>query len=239
MKNPPPSLNRKPSEPWDQILLRVIQVQGAEIFQAILERKASGRERRPPPFTLEQIRGKLTGLNREWAVDKAASTLVLVRTGVQGLTRGWKQLRHGPGRREPLEKVALETLSGVGFVGGILFGLQLPQIDLKLSAKGKERDSLILHAAALMMTEVSVEWVQEVLRRTLLTATLGPAEARFIRAISKVLEASLRGVEKGWSARQVAGLWLRFWRSPIVKQHHVATDARAIQIAQQWIERLK
>jgi hypothetical protein len=239
MKDATPSLNRKPAEPWDQILLRVIQLQGAEIFQGILQRKASGREWKPPEFSLEQVRGKLTGLNREWAVGKATSTFAAVQAGLQGLRRNWQQLRHGPNRREPLEKAALETLSGVGFVGGILFGLQLPQIDLKLSAKGKERDSLILHAAALMMTEVSVEWVQEVLRRTLLSAALGPAEARFIRAISKVLETSLRGVERGWSARQVAGLWMRFWRSPIVKQHHVATDARAIQIAQQWIERLK
>lgn len=239
MKNKPPSLHRKPSEPWDQILLRVIQIQGAEIFQGILERKASGREWQPPQFTVSQVTQKLAGLNREWAVERATSTFFSVQQGWRGLKRNWHQLRHGPQRREPLEKAALETLSGVGFVGGILFGLQLPQIDLKLSAKGKERDSLILHAAALMMTEVSVEWVQEVLRRTLLTATLGPAEARFIRAISKVLDASLRGVEKGWSARQVASLWIRFWRSPIVKQHHVATDARAIQIAQQWIERLK
>ncbi len=225
-----PSLHRKTTEPLDQILLRVVQIQGAQIFQSILEAKASGREWQPP---------KLDGLNRKWAREKARSAFVFVKAGVGGLARGLSQLRYGPNRRAPLEKAALETLSGAGFIGGVLFGLQLPQVELKLAAKGKEGDSLILHAAALMMTEVTAEWVQEVIRRSLLTKTLGPGEARFLRAISKVLEASSRGVEKGWSARQVAALWIRFWRSPIVKQHQIATDARAIQIAQQWIERLR
>jgi len=158
---------------------------------------------------------------------------------VAAVRQGWEQIRHGPRRTEPLEKAALETLSMAGFLGGVVFGMQLPQMDLKLSAKGEERDALILHAAALMTTEIAAEWLQEVLRRTLLAPSLGSGEAKFLRAISTVLQASVRGVERGWSARQVAALWIRFWASPVVKQHRIATDAQAVHLAQALIEKLR
>jgi hypothetical protein len=253
MSEQTPSLHRKPTQQWDQILLRVIQVQGPEILTHIVQNKVTGPRAPRPEFTPSQLMVRMGEISKElrradfntpkrWARHTAARARARVGQAfdaVAALRQGWDQIRNGPRRAEPLEKAALEALSMAGFMGGVVFGIQLPQMDLKLSAKGEERDSLILHAAALMTTEIAAEWIQEVLRRTLLAPGLGTSEAKFLRAVSMVLQSSVRGVERGWSARQVAALWIRFWASPVVKQHRIATDAQAIHLAQALIEKLR
>lgn len=239
-----PSTDRKRIEPWDQILLRIVQVQGGDILSKIVQSKVSAHQVPRSEFTPTQIVQVLTELRQPRQLAARVGTSARQRMGVARekisvLKQNWKQLRHGPHRKEPLQKAALQALSFSGFLGGVLFGLQLPQLDLKLSAKGKERESLVVHAAALVATEIAAEWMQEVLRRTLLTPSLSTNEARFLRALNRVLHSSLAGVERGWSARQVVSTWVRFWRSPIAKQHLIATDARAVKLAQEMIERLR
>lgn len=222
-----PSRETKQTQPWDQILARIVQVQGAEIFAEILKQKLAQGAPPVPRVSPPQVLAKLAEMPGQ------------LRSRLGSITRSLRQLRYGPRREEPLQKAALETLSLAGFIGGCLFGIQLPQLDLRLAAKGKERDALILHAAALMATEVAVEWIQEILKRTLLTPSLSESESRFLRAISYVLSSSLRGVERGWSARQLISLWARFSRSPVAREHQVATDARAVQLIQDWVERFR
>jgi hypothetical protein len=103
---------------------------------------------------------------------------------------------------------------------------------------GEGAGVLVLYSA-LVATEVAAEWVQEILRRTLLSPSLSAQESRFLKALSRVLRSSLQGIEQGWNARQALSIWVRFWRSPIAKQHRVATDARAIRFAQEMIERIR
>jgi hypothetical protein len=253
MSDQTPSLHRKKEQAWEQILLRVIQVQGTEILKRIVQNKVSGDHAPRAEFTPTQLVSRVAELGRElrhadltqpkrwarYAADHARTLPGHANDALAAVRSGWDQIRNGPRRSEPLEKAAISTLSTAGFVGGFFFGLQLPQIDFKLSAKGKEHDSLILHAAALMASETAAEWMQEILRRTLLAPGIGETEARFLRAISRVLDASVRGIERGWSARQVAGFWMRFWTSPVVKQHRISTDAQAVRLAQELIERLR
>lgn len=210
-----PSVHRKKQEPWDEILLRVIQVQGPDILSRLVQEKIRGASVPQATFAPAELGAQLAVLRERW---NSLSVYDL---------------------RGQLEQAAFDFAKQLGFASGALTGALLPQIDLKLAARDKDKDALVLHAAALMLTEIAGEWLIEVLRRTLLAPALSDREARILRGIEHILQSLLKGVSWGWSARQAAGLWLRLRRTGQVKQHWIATDARGVRLAQELIERLR
>ncbi len=218
----PPSSHQKKFESLDKILGRTVQVKGAELLRRALERKTKGS----PPEAL--------------AVDRKAVVAALRRFRTQ-LPEAWEklvreasQLRTSAGRASALKKVLLETLSAAGFSGGFLFGAQLPTVDFQLAQKDKETENVVVHAAALVASEVFLDWAQEILAAGLSAPTLSPSGRKLILTSTRLIESARSGVRLGYSARTALSLWRALPKTP----RRFLTDPKSLSRARAAIESL-
>jgi hypothetical protein len=218
----PPSSHRKTFESVDKILGRTIQMRGAELLRRALERKTRGG----PPEAL--------------ALDRKAVVAALRRFRAQlpevweNLLRETTHLKTRAGRAAVLKKALLEVLSTAGFSGGFLFGAQLPTVDFQLAEKDKETENVVIHAAALVASEVFLDWAQEILAAGLLAPTLSPSGRKWILTGNRLIESARTGLRLGYSARRAFTLWRAL---PVTPQRFL-TDPKSLTRARAAIESL-
>lgn len=218
----PPSNHQRNFESLDKILGRTVQVRGAELLRRALERKVKGA----PPEALS--------LDRKVLLAALARLRAELPHVWESLVREASALKTSAGRAAFLKKAFIETLSTAGFSGGVLFGAQLPSADFQLAEKNKETESVVIHAAALVASEVFLDWAQEILAATLLAPTLSPSGRKIVQSSTQILESARRGLRLGYSARQAFSLWRALPATP----RRFLTDPQSLSRARFAIESL-
>ncbi len=153
-----------------------------------------------------------------------------------------KDLPKQANAKDALMMVGTEVLKAAGFGTGWVFGLQLPQLDLKFAPQEEDRDAVVVHSAALVTSRIALEWMLEMIRLTRLSQDLGRIESEALKSVGLFLKSSGHGMESGWTLRKQITSWV--WRKIPVKwlrraeSQHVIADRRSIKLVQDALERL-
>jgi hypothetical protein len=221
---PTPAKERRYIESIEKVVLRVVQAQGAQVLRRLVETRSTHRPH--PPLTLSK-----DSFLRWWGKIQTQfpQTKALL---LQSARVFWK----GGHRKEQVQDAFWEVASVASYIGGFGFGLQLPQADFRLSARGRESDSVTVHAAALLTSDIALEWAKEIAGQSLLSPNLSPLARNTLRGVQRILTRTQRGIQNGWTTHQTVRAWMRILRLPSVQQHLVLTDANALHRLQTALE---
>ncbi|MBY0371398.1 hypothetical protein K2X33_11970 [bacterium] len=235
---------------WSTLAQTVIETQGAIILKDLLQRRTEAGA--PTGLSPVKVKALLSGAAdklrhpdwKGWSAEarnsrERALAVLQHQLSPETWKSRWATLRDPQKRWVAAARTAQDSLETAAFSGGFALGMALPHLDITLASREKEGGAFTLHAAALFGVQVGTDWVDQVLSRTLLSPELSPVEARWLRLAVRTARATRRGAERGWATREALRLWTRFWKNPAMRQHRIATTARAIQSAKVFLDTLR
>jgi hypothetical protein len=223
----------------EKVLTEIVEREGAALFLRLLQEKAqSGPAAARPSLasaTRVQIGKLIRGARRINLREAPQQGLALTLKSAQELPTRLQQSVRGARRlvdvvrQGGIEGAVMGALSSAGYVGGVLLGLQLPDVDYRLKRQGSPKDEITVHSAPIFSMSVALEWLQAIVARAQMTPRLHPNDRKQIEALQTVLRSLTRGVAQGASLPRLTAT------APAV---HISLEESAFRAADQMFSTL-